>query len=224
VFMVINNQFGMGTALERHSAVIDLSRKSEGFGVPGMRCDGMDVLDVHATLWDALKKAREDRQPQLVEAVTYRFRGHSMADPEEYRTKDEVEEWRKRDPIEAFRKRVAEEGVISDEQHEKLEKEAVKIVDDAVEFADQSPFPELDSLYDEIYVYGEQVRGWYSVDERSPEVHPGEKESEAGEVAHELAEAGAAYANVGDAQERQRRQKKDDGEDDEEDDKPVGGV
>ena len=103
VFMVINNQFGMGTALERHSAVTDLSRKSEGFGVPGERCDGMDVLDVHATVvGEALEKARTDRAPQLVEAVTYRYRGHSMADPEEYRTKDEVEEWRPHDPVETF--------------------------------------------------------------------------------------------------------------------------
>src|SRR4051795_10749672 len=99
VFMVVNNQFGMGTALERHSAVTDLSKKAEGFGVPGVRCDGMDVLDVHACVIGALRKAREERAPQLVEAVTYRFRGHSMADPEEYRSKEDVEEWRKRDPI-----------------------------------------------------------------------------------------------------------------------------
>ena len=102
VFLIINNQFGMGTALERHSAVTDLSRKSEGFGVPGTRCDGMDVLDVHSVVSEALRSAREERKPQLVEAVTYRYRGHSMADPEEYRTKEEVEEWRKRDPIATF--------------------------------------------------------------------------------------------------------------------------
>jgi pyruvate dehydrogenase E1 component alpha subunit len=70
VFLVVNNQFGMGTALERHSAVTDLSRKSDGFGVPGSRCDGMDVLDVHAAITEAMRKAREDRAPQLVEAVT----------------------------------------------------------------------------------------------------------------------------------------------------------
>ena len=105
VFMVINNQFGMGTALERHSAVTDLSRKADGFGVPGTRCDGMDVLDTHACVSEALEKARDDRAPQLVEAVTYRYRGHSMADPEEYRSKDEVEEWRGRDPLVTFPKR-----------------------------------------------------------------------------------------------------------------------
>ncbi|MEA2374139.1 MAG: pyruvate dehydrogenase component alpha subunit, partial [Thermoleophilaceae bacterium] len=208
VFLVINNQFGMGTSLERHSAVTDLSRKSQGFGVPGSRCNGMDVLDVHAAVSEGLRKAREERQPQLVEAVTYRYRGHSMADPEEYRTKEEVEEWRGRDPIVTFRARLADDEVISDDEAEQLDKDAVKRVDEAVEFADQSPFPDLDSLYDDIYVYGEQVQGWHTIDERSPGAHPGEQEREAGEVAHELAEAGAAYANVGDAQAR-KRQKRD---------------
>ena len=205
VFMVINNQFGMGTALERHSAVTDLSRKAEGFGVPGTRCDGMDVLDVHACVSEALRKAREDRQPQLVEAVTYRFRGHSMADPEEYRSKDEVEEWRKRDPIVTFRSRLADEDVIAEEEAEKLDADAVSAVDAAVSFADASPFPDLDTLYDDIYVYGEQVKGWYAVDERSPDAHRGEEERESGDVAHELAEAGAKYAGVGDARARKRR-------------------
>ena len=215
VFLVVNNQFGMGTALERHSAVTDLSQKSAGFGVPGWRCNGMDVLDVHASVTDALKKAREDRQPQLVEAVTYRYRGHSMADPEEYRTKEEVEEWRRRDPILTFRKRLSDEDVLADEDADKIDEEAVKTIDEAVDFADASPFPDLASLYDNIYVYGDQVRGWYTVDERSPDVHPGEQEGEAPEVSHELAEAGAAYANVGDAQERRRRQRNE-GEPDEE--------
>jgi pyruvate dehydrogenase E1 component alpha subunit len=210
VFMVINNQFGMGTALERHSAVTDLSKKAEGFGVPGTRCDGMDVLDVHACVSAALTKAREEREPQLVEAVTYRFRGHSMADPEEYRSKEDVEEWRKRDPINTFGRRLVDEGVLSDSDLEDFDSRAMKRIDEAVEFADNSPFPDLDSLYDDIYVYGEQVRGWYSVDERSPEPHRGEHERDSGVIAHELAEAGAAYAGVGDAEERARRSKSSD--------------
>src|SRR5436309_3223812 len=207
VFMVINNQFGMGTALERHSAVTDLSKKAEGYGVPGSRCDGMDLLDVHAATSEALRKAREDRQPQLLEAVTYRFRGHSMADPEEYRTKDEVEEWRRRDPITSFSKRLVDDGMFSEDDIKKLDDEAMSTVDEAVQFADNSPFPDLDSLYDDLYVFGEQVqsRPWWSVDERSPEPHRGEEEREAGRVPHELAEAGAAYAGVGEAQERKRR-------------------
>src|ERR1700709_444521 len=80
VFMVTNNQFGMGTSLERHSAVTDLHRRGEGFGVPGMRCDGMDVLDTHAVIGEALKRAREDRRPVLVEAITYGLRGPESVD------------------------------------------------------------------------------------------------------------------------------------------------
>jgi pyruvate dehydrogenase E1 component alpha subunit len=197
VFMVINNQFGMGTSLERHSAVTDLSKKAEGFGVPGSQCDGMDVLDTEAVIAEAVRCAREERKPQLVEAVTYRFRGHSMADPEEYRTKEEVEEWRKRDPIETFGKRLMDEDVVSEKDLEKLDEEAMAKVDEAVKFADKSPFPDLASLYDDVYVYGEQVKGWYTVDERSPDVHPGEEERDAPEISHELAKAGAAYAGTG---------------------------
>ncbi|MDX6633557.1 MAG: pyruvate dehydrogenase component alpha subunit, partial [Solirubrobacterales bacterium] len=215
VFVIINNQFGMGTALHRHSAVTDLSLKSEGYGVPGTRCDGMDVLDVHSVVTDALKCAREERKPQLVEAVTYRFRGHSMADPEEYRSKDEVEEWRERDPIQAFGKRLVDEGVITQDQFEELDEKAIKTVDEAQQFADQSPFPDLDSLYDDVYVFTGDVPGWWTVDERSPEVHRGEKEREAGELPHQLAEAGAAYANVGDQEARNRRQSNGDGDEDE---------
>jgi pyruvate dehydrogenase E1 component alpha subunit len=206
VFVIINNQFGMGTALHRHSAVTDLSLKSEGYGVPGTRCDGMDVLDVHDVVTSALKCAREERKPQLVEAVTYRFRGHSMADPEEYRSKDEVEEWRERDPIQAFGKRLVDEDVITQDQFEELDEKGIKVVDEAVQFADQSPFPDLDSLYDDVYVFTGDAPGWWTVDERSPEVHRGEREREAGELPHQLAEAGAAYANVGDQEARNRRQ------------------
>jgi pyruvate dehydrogenase E1 component alpha subunit len=209
VFLIINNQFGMGTALHRHSAVTDLSKKSEGFGVPGTRCDGMDALDVHAVVTDALRQAREERQPQLVEAVTYRYRGHSMADPEEYRTKEEVEEWRERDPIRAFADRLASEDVLSRQEIEKIDEQAIEAVDEAVRFADESPFPDLDSLYDEVYVFDSDVPAWWTVDERSPEVHRGEREREAGVLPHELAEQGAAYAGVGDREARQRRTPKD---------------
>ncbi|MBA2440582.1 MAG: pyruvate dehydrogenase (acetyl-transferring) E1 component subunit alpha [Thermoleophilaceae bacterium] len=194
VFMVINNQFGMGTSLERHSAVTDLSRKSEGFGVPGARCDGMELLDVHACVSEALEKARTDRAPQLVEAVTYRYRGHSMADPEEYRTKEEVAKWVGRDPIAAFSKRLLEEGVLGEQEVKRLGDESMKVVDEAVAFADGSPFPDLASLYDDIYVIGEQVRDpYWSTDLRSPATHRGEDERDAGETARELAKLGSLH-------------------------------
>ncbi|HEY2768715.1 MAG TPA: pyruvate dehydrogenase (acetyl-transferring) E1 component subunit alpha [Solirubrobacteraceae bacterium] len=163
VFMVTNNQFGMGTALGRHSAVTDLQRKGESLGVPGMRCDGMDVLDTHAAIAEALRRVREERCPLLVEAVTYRFRGHSMADPEDYRSREEVEHWRERDPVPAFGELLEQEGVLSSQERAAIDERARSRVEAAVEFAEASPFPAAESLYDDVYVLGDQVRGWYSV-------------------------------------------------------------
>jgi pyruvate dehydrogenase E1 component alpha subunit len=178
VFMVTNNQFGMGTAIERHSAVTDLHRRGDGFGVPGMRCDGMDVVETYHVMREAIRRAREDRQPILVEAVTYRFRGHSMADPEEYRTKEQVAEWRKRDPINTFAERLE----LGEEETKQLDDAASERVDQAVAFADKAKFPPPESLYDHIYVFGDQVQGWYSVDERSAGVHRGEHERDLAEA------------------------------------------
>jgi pyruvate dehydrogenase E1 component alpha subunit len=172
VFMVTNNQFGMGTALERHTAQTDLHKRGEGFGVPGMRCDGMDVVDTYEVLSEAIETVRSDRRPVLVEAETYRFRGHSMADPEEYRDKEQVEEWRKRDPIPNYAKRLD----LSEDDLKGLDEAAVARIDEAVKFADDSDFPAPESIYDHVYVLGDQVKGWYSVDERSAGVHKGEDE------------------------------------------------
>jgi pyruvate dehydrogenase E1 component alpha subunit len=161
VFMVTNNRFGMGTSLERHSAVTDLVRKGESFGVPGLRCDGMDVVDTHAVCSEALRIARDERQPVLVEALTYRFRGHSMADPEEYRTKEQVEEWRLRDPLRGYGDRLEAAGVISAAERAQIDTQALARVDAAVEFAESSPHPKPESLYDDVYVLGDQVKGMY---------------------------------------------------------------
>jgi hypothetical protein len=129
-----------------------------------------------------------------------------MADPEEYREKEEVEEWRRRDPIASFGRRLADEDVLSQERQEEVDREVVETIDEAVAFADDSPLPDLDSLYDDLYVYGDDgANAWWTVDERSPETHRGEAERDSGDVAHELAEAGAAYAGAGEAKARKRR-------------------
>jgi pyruvate dehydrogenase E1 component alpha subunit len=192
-FLVENNLYGMGTSVERHSAQTDLSRKAEGYGVPGERIDGMDVLAVREAVAEHIRIARDERRPTLVEAFTYRFRGHSAADPEVYRTKDEVEEWQAKDPIETFAKRAVRKGALSEQDVEKIRGHADEVVTEAVRFADESPEPPLESLYEHLYVVGETM-GWYAVDERSPDPHRGEREPEASERAKELAEAGAAYA------------------------------
>jgi pyruvate dehydrogenase E1 component alpha subunit len=220
VFMVTNNQFGMGTALERHTAQTDLHRRGDGYGVPGMRCDGMDVVDTHAVMCEAIKRAREERQPVLVEAITYRFRGHSMADPEEYRSKEQVEEWRKRDPINSFAERLE----LDEDELKRLDEEAVGRIDEAVAFADAADFPPPESLYDHIYVLGDQVKGWYSVDERSAGVHRGEDERSLAEAergpigAYDEAVKQATREDVGEKKPTDEAQAEDDeaehGEDD----------
>ena len=204
VFMVTNNQFGMGTALERHSAVTDLMRKGEGFGVPGMRCDGMDVVDTYNATCEALRTVREERRPVLIEAVTYRFRGHSMADPEEYRTKEQVDEWRKRDPLAVFGDQLVEAGILGEDEREAMDREAIERIDEAVAFADASPHPSPNALYDDIYVLGDQVRGWYSVDERTPTPHRGEDESgmDRADLPHAPEHAGGVAPKPTDAAQR----------------------
>ena len=195
VFLVTNNLFGMGTALERHSAVTELRARGEGYGVPGVRCDGMDVIDTYQTVCAAIARARSERHPQLVEAITYRFRGHSMADPERYRTREQVQEWRGRDPIETFPARLIAEGKLDEPAVSELEMRAHKAVDEAVEFAERSPFPEPEALYEDIYVLGDQVRGSYSLRTTEPrDGGPSERSELAatGEIARQITAALAA--------------------------------
>jgi pyruvate dehydrogenase E1 component alpha subunit len=193
-FLVENNLYGMGTSVERHSAQTDLSKKAEGYGITGKRIDGMDVIAVREGVAEGIRQAREERRPTVLEAFTYRYRGHSAADPEVYREREEVEEWRRKDPIEAFARRCTEAGVLGEREVREVRDKAEQAVVDAVEFADASPEPALDSLYENLYVL-DSAAGWYAVDERSPEPHRGEREDEEmPDAARRLAEAGAAYA------------------------------
>jgi pyruvate dehydrogenase E1 component alpha subunit len=194
LFLVENNLYGMGTAVERHSAQTDLSKKAEGYGIPGRRIDGMDVMAVRESVAEGIRLAREERRPTLIEAFTYRFRGHSAADPEVYREREEVEEWQEKDPIEGFARRCVEAGVLGEREVQEVRDKADATVLAAVEFADASAEPALDTLYENLYVLDSES-GWYAVDERSPEPHRGEHEGEMPDAARELAEAGAAYAS-----------------------------
>ena len=193
LFLVENNLYGMGTSVERHSAQTDLSKKAEGYGIPGRRIDGMDVVEVRECVAEGLRQAREEQRPTLLEAFTYRYRGHSAADPEVYRERNEVDEWRQKDPIETFAARCVEAGVLGEREVRQAREAADKEVEAAVEFAEASPEPPLDTMYENLYAQTEPG-GWYAVDERSPEPHRGEQEGEMPDAARELAEAGAAYA------------------------------
>jgi transketolase len=193
LFLVENNLYGMGTAVERHSAQTDLSKKAEGYGIPGTRVDGMDVVAVREWVAEGIRQAREESRPTLLEAFTYRYRGHSAADPEVYREREEVEEWQQKDPIETFARRCVEAGVLGEREVQQCRDAADETVEAAVEFAESSPEPPLDTMYESLYARTDPG-GWYVVDERSPEPHRGEDEAEMPEAARELAEAGAAYA------------------------------
>jgi hypothetical protein len=183
----------MGTSVERHSAQTDLSKKAEGYGISGERIDGMDVVEVREGVAEGIRLAREEQRPTLLEAFTYRYRGHSAADPEIYREREEVEEWQEKDPIESFARRCVEADVLGEREVQQAREAAEAAVKEAVEFAENSPEPALDTMYENLYAQTEPG-GWYAMDERSPEPHRGEDEAEMPAAARELAEAGAAYA------------------------------
>jgi pyruvate dehydrogenase E1 component alpha subunit len=128
LFLVENNLYGMGTSVERHSAQTDLSKKAEGYGIDGQRIDGMDVLAVREAVAGGIRLAREERRPTMIEAFTYRFRGHSAADPEVYREREEVEAWQAKDPIELFARRCVEAGVLGEREVQEVRDKAEEAV------------------------------------------------------------------------------------------------
>ena len=168
----------MGTSVERHSAQTDLSKKAEGYGVPGERIDGMDVIAVREAVAEGIRLAREERRPTLLEAFTYRYRGHSAADPEVYREREEVEEWQQQRPDRGLRAALRRGRACSASARcRRCARRPSEEVLAAVEFADASPEPALDTLYENLYVLDSDA-GWYAVDERSPEPHRGEREGD----------------------------------------------
>ncbi len=153
VLIVENNRFGMGTAWERASSLYDISQKASAYAMPAAIADGMDVLDMYRVSREAADRARAGEGPTLIEARTYRFVGHSMSDPVSgvYRTKEDVEREKQKDPIRIYADLLAREGILSQEELEKQDEEVKRLSDEAAEFAESSPEPELDELYTDIY-------------------------------------------------------------------------
>lgn len=151
VFLCENNLYGMGTDVRRVSAEPEPHKRACGYDMPAEKVDGQDVLAVRDAARQAVEWARAGKGPYFLEAVTYRFRGHSMADPELYREKGEVERWKERDPIAAFRRGLEERGTLKDGQFESLQGEVDRVAEEAVRFADESPEPGLDALHEYIY-------------------------------------------------------------------------
>jgi pyruvate dehydrogenase E1 component alpha subunit len=152
IYIVENNRFGMGTAVKRVSAVEDFAIKATGYGIQGMTLDGMNVLEVYDGIQEAAKIARQEERPILVEAKTYRYKGHSMSDPAKYRTRDEVEAFQEQDPILILREMMSNAKMLSENDYKKMDTDTKAIVQDAVDFAEASDQPPLESMYEDIYV------------------------------------------------------------------------
>jgi TPP-dependent pyruvate/acetoin dehydrogenase alpha subunit len=151
LFLCENNLYGMGVPVRKASAVTDISRKAIAYDMPGLQCDGMNVLAVHDTVQQAVERAASGHGPSLVEVLTYRFRGHSAADPQLYRTKEEIARWQARDPVMLFPVVLEEQGFLTPEQRKAIEQEVEETVADAVRFAEESPEPAPEVLYEDVY-------------------------------------------------------------------------
>ena len=158
LFILENNQYGMGTSVERATANTDLGKKFESYGIDYVKVDGMDLEAVLEVGKQAVDRVRETGKPFAVEALTYRIMPHGAADfLEKYRTKEEVRKWRERDPIGLVEKRLEEEGV-EQEKIDDIRSAAKALIDDAVSFAEESPEPSLDELLTDVYAEGVAVR------------------------------------------------------------------
>jgi len=147
-----NNQYGMGTAVSRASAVSKLVQKASAYGMKGKSVDGMNVLEVHKATQSALKAIRAGKGPQFLEMITYRYEGHSMGDPLRYRTKEEVEKWREDDPIGMLERYILAEEIATQDELDSIDASVEEEVDEAVRFAEESPLPSPEALFSNIYV------------------------------------------------------------------------
>ncbi|MGB8648954.1 MAG: pyruvate dehydrogenase (acetyl-transferring) E1 component subunit alpha [Anaerolineae bacterium] len=152
LFIVENNRYGMGTAVARASAVTNISEKAAAYNMPAVQIDGNDVQLVYDTVRDMADQTRNGGGPRFIEMMTYRTRGHSMGDPQRYRTKSEVEEWKPRGPIERWHKRLVESGMTNDQETQQIVDRIEGICQAAVQFAEESPFPDPADLYTDIMV------------------------------------------------------------------------
>lgn len=151
VYVCENNQYGMSMSTTRAFKIEHIAQRAASYGMPGVTVDGNDVLAVYDAASEAVSRARAGDGPTLVECLTYRWKGHSKSDQELYRTKEEIETWKNRDPIRRFRVLLVDEGVISREEDAEIEEAATRIIDEALEFAQASPEPALDTILEGVY-------------------------------------------------------------------------
>jgi pyruvate dehydrogenase E1 component alpha subunit len=151
IYICENNRYGMGTDFQRVSAVKDFSVMGGSYGIQGRQVDGMDVLVVHGEVSDAVARARKNKEPQFMEITTYRYKGHSMSDPAQYRTREELNTYREKDPILILKQKLLDDGALKEEQYKKMDDEIKKRCDESVKFAESSEEPPLSALYEDVY-------------------------------------------------------------------------
>lgn len=151
VTVLVNNLYGMGTSVVESAANPDLWKRGEMYAMHGVKVDGMDVISVKRCIEEAMERARAG-EPSLIEAVCYRYRGHSVADPARYRTPEEVQSWRDQDPIERFYRQLLDAGQIAEEDRASIEQRVETEVEEAAEFAENSPEPDPEGLFEFLYV------------------------------------------------------------------------
>jgi pyruvate dehydrogenase E1 component alpha subunit len=151
VWVCENNLYGMGVPIAMNTAQQEIYKKAAAYNMPAVRVDGMDVEAMHDAMAKAAEHCRSGQGPYFIEAMTYRFRGHSMADPELYRDKAEVEKWKKQDPINRFRTKLEKAKILKKGEFEQIDKETQLEVEACAQFAVDSPFPDESTLFDDIY-------------------------------------------------------------------------
>ena len=157
IWVCENNQYGMGTSVQRASAVSEIRQKADGYGIPNSQVDGMDIMKVRQAAEQAFEHCRNGKGPYFLEAITYRFRGHSMGDPERYREADEIKKWQENDPIGIYRKYMLDNGIASEAELDQLDDQAEQEAQAAVQFAESSPDPKPEALYEHVYVEDEGI-------------------------------------------------------------------
>lgn len=151
LYIVENNQYGMGTSTKRHAAG-EFYRRGEGFDIPGEQVNGMDVFEVQAAARQAIDYVRSGNGPYILEVMTYRYRGHSMSDPAKYRTKEELEERKNNDPIEQVKQMLIKDQKMAEEDVKAIDKEVREIIKEAAEFSQESPEPDPKELWTDVLV------------------------------------------------------------------------
>ena len=152
IFICENNNYAMGTSVQRTSNVIDIYKLADAYDMPGDMVDGMSPEAVHEAVERAVKRAREKGGPTLLEMKTYRYKGHSISDPQKYRTKEELDEYRIKDPITYIKKTILDNGFATQEVLDEIDRRIENIVEESVKFAEESPFPDDDELLKDVYV------------------------------------------------------------------------